>query len=217
MDQWIIFGSGNYLSDIFDLIHANNGRVKAVVNNVPKSLEELDGLHKRVKSLDYPVDTISLNDFIPAANEKYTLGFMQGRETFIRQIKRETGLTFSSLLHPASCIGSNVEIGEGVIVAPGVVIAPNVVLGDFAIINRSASVGHDTRIGEYCSIAPGVNIGGMSIIGKNVVIGIGAAVINNILIGTNAIIGAGSVVVKDIPASMLAMGVPAKTVREVEV
>lgn len=51
-------------------------------------------------------------------------------------------------------------------------------------------------------------------IGKNVWIGEGATILKGVTIGNGAIIGAKAVVVKDIPAKCLAVGNPAKVIRE---
>ena len=52
-------------------------------------------------------------------------------------------------------------------------------------------------------------------IGNNVWIGMGVQVLPGVTIGDNAVIGAGSVVTKDIPADMLAYGVPCRPIREI--
>lgn len=212
MDQWTIFGSGDYLSDIFDLIHANHGRVKYIVNNVEKTAEETERLHRRIRLLGYEIQLVDLHSFEPVISHKYTFGFMRGRKPVLQRIKNKFGLSFSALIHPSCHLGSHTVIGEGTIIAPGVTIAPNAMLGDFCLINRSASIGHDTRLGTACTIAPGVNIGGMTNIEEQVEIGIGASVINNIHIGENAVIGAGSVVIRNIPPHVTAVGVPANIV-----
>ncbi|MBD1912698.1 MULTISPECIES: gamma carbonic anhydrase family protein [unclassified Leptolyngbya] len=46
-------------------------------------------------------------------------------------------------------------------------------------------------------------------------IGIGAIVLDGVRVGAGSIVGAGSVVTKDVPARSLAVGTPAKVVREV--
>lgn len=43
----------------------------------------------------------------------------------------------------------------------------------------------------------------------------GVQVLPGVTIGDNAVIGAGSVVTKDIPAGVLAVGVPCRPVREI--
>ena len=52
-------------------------------------------------------------------------------------------------------------------------------------------------------------------VGKNVWIGSGAQIMPGITIGDNSVIGAGSVVTNDIPANVVAYGVPCKVAREI--
>lgn len=52
-------------------------------------------------------------------------------------------------------------------------------------------------------------------IGKGVMIGMESTIMPGVTIGDGAIIGAGSLVVKDVPAWTVAMGVPAKVVKEI--
>lgn len=52
-------------------------------------------------------------------------------------------------------------------------------------------------------------------IGKGVMIGMESTIMPGVNIGDGAIVGAGSLVVKDIPAWTVAMGVPAKVVKEI--
>ena len=47
-------------------------------------------------------------------------------------------------------------------------------------------------------------------------IGSGATILSNISIGENAIVGAGSVVTKDVPASSIVVGNPAKVLRHID-
>ncbi|GAB2800273.1 sugar O-acetyltransferase [Streptomyces chlorus] len=52
-------------------------------------------------------------------------------------------------------------------------------------------------------------------IGDNVWIGGGAIVLPGVTIGDNSVIGAGAVVTKDVPANVIALGNPARPVRDV--
>ncbi len=52
-------------------------------------------------------------------------------------------------------------------------------------------------------------------IGNNVWIGAGAHINPGVTIGDNSIIGSGSVVTKDIPANVIAAGVPCRVIREI--
>ena len=54
-------------------------------------------------------------------------------------------------------------------------------------------------------------------IGDNVTLGVNVTIIGNVHIGNNVIIGAGSVVVKDIPDNSVAVGNPARVIKQLTV
>lgn len=75
-------------------------------------------------------------------------------------------------------------------------------------------------IGENCVIGSGVTLGGTNHkyevpqVGNNVYIGSGAKIIGPVKIGNNVVIGANAVVTKDIPDNTLAVGIPARIIKE---
>ena len=216
MKQWVVFGFGNYLSDIFDLIRINQGKIKTIVNNIKPTTEQWEDLKRRIALLGYNVPIIELDDFQPERDESYCCGFINGRDTLIPILKQKYKIKLSSLIHPTACLCSNVSVSEGVCVGPNSVIAPNCSIEGFSIINRAASIGHDTVLEEYSTIAPGVSIGGMVRIGRKTTVGIGATIINNLRIGHNSMVGAGSVVIRDVPDDVVVVGSPAKFLRKNE-
>lgn len=70
-------------------------------------------------------------------------------------------------------------------------------------------------IGDYVTVGHGVNLHACTV-GNCVLIGMGAIILNGANIGDGAIIGAGSLVAegKEIPPWTLAVGSPAKVIRE---
>lgn len=105
-----------------------------------------------------------------------------------------------------SCsVSYKTEIGKGTILAYG---------GLGIVIHERC------KIGKNCVIAQNVTLGGTShkynvpIVGDNVYIGAGAVILGEVTIGNNVVIGANAVVTKDIPDNCIAVGVPAKIIKE---
>ena len=54
-------------------------------------------------------------------------------------------------------------------------------------------------------------------IGNNVWVGANATVVPGVTIGDGAVIAAGEVVTKDVPANVIAGGIPAKIIKQIEI
>jgi acetyltransferase-like isoleucine patch superfamily enzyme len=57
---------------------------------------------------------------------------------------------------------------------------------------------------------------GSTIINNNVFIGVNSVILPNVTIGENSIIGAGSIVTRSIPPNVVAMGNPARVIKEIK-
>lgn len=126
---------------------------------------------------------------------------------------KQLGYEFDTVIHPSVIKSRWVEFGEGVIICPGNVLTTQIVVDNYTIINYGCTVGHDVRIGKYTTISPGARISGRVSIGDECYIGAGSVVIDRKIIGNNVYIGAGAVVTEDVPDNVLALGVPARPVR----
>lgn len=123
---------------------------------------------------------------------------------------------YQYLVHSSSVIASSVIKTPGLVVHPLVVVSAHTILGEMVSMNRGVTVGHHTSIGAFTTIHPGANVAGCCDIGKGVTLGMGCNVIDGTKIGSGSFIGAGSTVIKDIPAGVVAVGQPAKIIREIE-
>lgn len=126
-----------------------------------------------------------------------------------------SGTKIATLIHPSTCIGSEVSIGQGSLVLAGAVVNILTDIGQGCIINTAASVDHDCQIGNYCHIAPGVNLAGAVNLGTEVFMGIGSTAVPCVTIGDKTIIGAGATVLGNIQAQVTAVGTPAKVIKAI--
>lgn len=97
-----------------------------------------------------------------------------------------------------------------------IVIGKNTNVQDNAVLHTSHS--HALSVGDNVTIGHGAIVHGCTI-GNNVLIGMGAIVLDGIVVEDNCIIGAGALVTQNkvIPSGSLALGNPAKVVRELKV
>lgn len=132
------------------------------------------------------------------------------------------------LIHPTAYVAPNATIvGEVRIAAEASVWFGCVLRGD----NAPITVGARTNVqdlvvihvdeGEPCTLGEGVTVGHRAVlhgatIEDGALIGIGAIVLNGAVVGRESIVGAGAVVPEgmSIPPRHLALGIPARTVRE---
>ena len=124
------------------------------------------------------------------------------------------GLVPWALRHPSAAIGTDCIVGAGSCLAPGTVLTRAVELGAHCIVNVGTTVSHECIVGDYVNLNPGVTVCGDVEIGTSCYIGAGATVIDKVSIGADTVVGAGAVVVDDLPGGVLAVGVPARIVRE---
>ncbi len=130
---------------------------------------------------------------------------------------KSMNVKFYNAIHPSVIMSEFVKLGEGIIICAGSILTVNIDIGNHVIININTTIGHDTIIGDYCSIMPTVKINGNNHLHEGTYIGTGATFIQQVSVGAGSTIGAGAVVVKDVPKNVVAVGIPAKVIKNKEI
>jgi sugar O-acyltransferase (sialic acid O-acetyltransferase NeuD family) len=128
----------------------------------------------------------------------------------VAQQCRRLGIPLITLVHPSALISPSAAIGNGTVVMAMVVVNALAKIGDGVIINTGVIVEHDCNVGEYAHLAPNSAMGGASSLGKMSLLGMGATIIHLVRVGDGSVVGAGAVVIKDLPDTVVAVGVPAR-------
>ncbi|MFQ5801302.1 MAG: acetyltransferase [Candidatus Methylomirabilales bacterium] len=126
----------------------------------------------------------------------------------------DLGFQMLTLIHPKAAVSPSATIGVGSVVMAGAVVSADVRVGDNVAIYSGTVIEHDSVIDNHVHMSPGVQLAGGVHIEEGAFIGIGASIIQGIRVGRWTTIGAGTVVLKDLPDNVVAVGVPARPVRE---
>jgi sugar O-acyltransferase (sialic acid O-acetyltransferase NeuD family) len=214
-----ILGKSNYaLAVIFDILHLlhPDGCSVTIVANIPDTQNTSAKWGFEVKGVDYA--SIDTTEYHPNPATSKLLGSIgKSRRAIVGHFKETHGIQneeYVTLIHPSAVIGQHVQIGYGTHIGPGAIIAPYAIISSFCVVNRSVSIGHHTQLDAFTCLNPGVHVAGICHLEEDVTIGMSAAILEGIHIGKKSVIGAGSVVTKDMPAGVVAYGVPAKVIRE---
>ncbi|KAL0049483.1 hypothetical protein WJX82_003355 [Trebouxia sp. C0006] len=106
-------------------------------------------------------------------------------------------------IHPAAQLGSGVLIDH----------ATGVVIGETAVVGNNVSMLHHVTLGGS-GTGKGIR---HPTIGDGALLGAGVSVLGPIRVGAGCKVGAGSVVVKELPDYCVAVGVPARIIKQLQV
>lgn len=139
------------------------------------------------------------------------------REALLRKLLGEVGEE-CTILSPFWCdYGSNIRMGSGCFANHGLVIldAAPVTFGDRVFIAPNCCFTTSGHAMDAPRRGAGLEYAYPITVGSDVWFGASVTVLPGVTIGDGCVIGAGSVVNRDIPANMVAAGVPCRPIRPI--
>jgi sugar O-acyltransferase (sialic acid O-acetyltransferase NeuD family) len=193
-----IFGAGSFGRETLDALRAlGEGNVRFLSDLRPE------------RPVAAPVIRLDKGEEVPPAAIVIAVSNPRDRETIASRLSNR-GWRFETVLHPQSCRGSGVMIGQGSILLALTYVSTEVVIRDHVHVNYGVTIGHDCILNDFVTVLPNATIGGGVHIGRNATIGSGAVILPKITIGQGSTIGAGAVVTRDVAPFSIVTGVPAK-------
>lgn len=119
-----------------------------------------------------------------------------------------------AIVNPSSFVSPHATLGSGVLLMGMNAVNHGARLDDFTALDWQVTIGHGARLGRAVFAGPGSRVAGDVSCGDEVYLGLGCQVIEKVKIGRGTLIGAGSTVTRDIPEQVVAVGSPAKVIRE---
>lgn len=209
----IIVGAKGFAKEVLEIFHLkkkldnicfyddiNTQDVDYVFNKFPilRSEEEVSIYFKRKNS------------------NKYTIAIGNPHRRYLIFKKFQSlGGQFSSVISPQARIGNyDISIGIGSNILSNAIISNSATIGKGCLIYYNAIITHDCKLGSFVELSPGATLLGRSKIGDYSQIGSNATILPDIKIGKNVLIGAGAVVTSNIPDNSVAVGIPAKIIKQ---
>lgn len=206
----VVIGAGGHAKVVIELITAG-GDYEIV------GLTDADPTPRRVGG----IQVIGGDELLPrlrgdgVVHAFVALGHNALRQRVARKVM-DLGFELVNAISPTAVISPSARLGRGVAVMAGAVINADAVIGDCAIVNSGAIVDHDALLGDAVHVGPGCALAGGVTLGQRTFLGVGVSVVPGVVIGADAIVGAGACVTDDLTAGILAVGVPARAIRTLD-
>jgi sugar O-acyltransferase (sialic acid O-acetyltransferase NeuD family) len=196
---------GRLFHDVADAITARGGILARVVLD-----RDVDpGVLARLAP-DVVVTRLPALAGLQPTTPNHGFGFSDPRKEHLLAVLEPMGLSFPPIQHPMAWVSPRAVLGRGVFVGAQAAVAAHARVGDWSVINRGATIGHDTELGTGVRVHPGATVAGVSILGNRVVVGAGATVIDGIRVGDDVVLGAGAVATRHLLEPGTYVGIPAR-------
>lgn len=205
----VVLGAGGHAKVVLEILREGGADVIGLLDH--------DTTPRRVLGVEVIGDDGRLGELRDAGvcRAFVAVGDNRLRAELARKVQA-AGYVLANAISPGAKVSASVQLGHGIAVMGGAVINAEAQLADLAILNTGAILDHDVSLGEAAHVGPGCALAGGVRVGARVFLGVGVSVIPRATIGDDTVVGAGACVVSDLPASVLAVGVPARVIRPLQ-
>lgn len=222
-EKYVMLGHSHSLGDLIEIIHARNGVLTKIVQNVEETVDKSRPLlkerlaklhdrefnHNRVNGFT-DVCVQPIDEFMPSEDEKYIVGFTGYKMSrLVEYVTQYYDIEFISLIHPSAIVSPDANISSGCIIQAGAIIGSGVKLNEYTCVNKGVNIDSNTTVEKFSTLAPGTIIGRNVSIGIGVFLGIGSIVLDEIEVHNHSVIAAGATVINNVPSNTLVAGIPA--------
>lgn len=124
------------------------------------------------------------------------------------------GATLCGVRHPSAVVSRQARIDPTAQIMAGAIVNAGVVVKAHAVLNTGCIVEHDVTVAEYAHIGPGAVLAGAVALEEGAFVASGATVCPFVRLGSWSTLGAGAVALSDLRPRTLAVGIPARPIRE---
>ena len=211
-DKLIIVGAGGFGREVAWLVERIN--CSKATWELLGFLDDNTNLQQHVIN-GYPVLGM-VDDAIqyPEASFVCAIGAAKVRQKVVSRLTAiNPNIKFGTLVDPSVVMSAYNQIGDGTIICAQTILTVNIRIGRHVIVNLDCTIGHHVVLEDFVTVYPSANISGDVRVGECCELGTGMQILQGKTIGSHSIVGIGSVVVWDIPEDCVAVGNPARPVK----
>lgn len=207
-----IIGTSGFAKEILWLIEENNKLTSEW--NILGFIDQTSAYNVEIHGYNVIGDDQWLANYEGEIYVVCAVGSGSLRKRIVQKFKDKKDIIFPNIISTGATISDKVKMGRGCIICTNSILTVDICLGDFVTINLDCTVGHDAVLEDFVTLYPSVNVSGNVHIKSETEIGTGTQIIQGLNIGANTIVGAGAVIIREIPNNCVAVGNPAKVIKE---
>ncbi|MFD2966828.1 acetyltransferase [Sphingobacterium bambusae] len=206
----LIIGAGGLAKEILEVCHRND---------LLTDLAFYDDVNPdKLHLLGFPVlkTEVAAQEYFSETDNRFCLGIGNPklRAAMVDKFQSLGGQLHSVVSKHADMGTYGVSIGIGNTILGDALISNSVSIGKAGLIYYKTVVAHDVYIDDFVELSPGATLLGGCKVGTFSQIGANATILPKVTIGSHVVVGAGAVVNRDLPDNCIAVGVPARIIKE---